>query len=583
MEHQNRASPSMKTPQAVLIILFIAFLYLLHCAKEGMPPGGPEDTTPPKVILVSPSSDSTGVDINSKIEITFSERMQQESVEGALFVSPLPKIPLEYGWQGKTLTLSSSEPWQKDKTYVVTIGTGAQDLHRNRISQSFTFAFSTGASIDQGAITGEVWVKKGAGLGKDIEIGVWAYLLSEERTEVYPEKEKPDYVTQADEQGKYALKNLGWGKYRLFAVKDINRDVLWSGEDEIVGVTTGDVTLTQENTSEAFVDFVMDKIDLSPPELLNCRALNRNLVKLELSEKMDEKSLLDTSNYELSLVSDQKLIPVISSFYTDDNTKTILLLTGEMTSNATLELKVPELKDQVGNLMDTIYNACRFEGSVSPDTAGLQILFISPSNQAVQVPLDVRIKLSFNQPPVPQTVEDNFSLMDSNSNQVDGKGEWISPNTFVFSPDSLLSGKMSYAINLLGKGIRNLLGTASLQDSLTRSSFTTINPDTFGTVSGKVVITKPSDISGELILILWQPEGNGYSYQIHSSTLNNFLFERILPGKYFLSGYSDLNRDRTFNLGQIEPYSSMEPFAVYPDTVYVRSRWETEGIELKFH
>jgi hypothetical protein len=583
MEQQNRASPSMKTPQAALIILFIAFLYLLHCAKEGMPPGGPEDTVPPKVITASPSSDTTGVDINSKIKITFSERMQQESVEGAIFISPFPKIPLDYNWHGKTLTLSSLEPWQKDKTYVVTIGTGAQDLHRNRMNQSFTFAFSTGASIDQGAISGEVWVKKGAGFGREIEIGVWAYLLSEERTEVYPEKEKPDYVTQADEEGKYALKNLGWGKYRLFAVKDMNRDVLWSGEDEIAGVTTGDVTLTQENTSAAFVDFVMDKIDLSPPSLLNCRALNRNLVRLEFSEKMDEKSLLDTSNYELSLVSDQKLIPVISSFYPDDNTKTIFLLTGEMTSNATLELKVPELKDQTGNSMDTIYNTCRFEGSVSPDTAGLQILSISPSNQAVQIPLDVRIKLSFNQPPVLQTVEDNFSLMDSNSNQVSDKGEWISPNTFVFYPDSLLSGRMSYTVNLLGKGIRNLLGTASLQDSLARSSFVTINPDTFGTVSGKVVITQPSDASGDLILMLWQPVENGLSYQTQPSTRDKFLFERILPGKYFLSGYSDVNHDRIFNLGQIEPHSPLEPFAVYPDTVYVRSRWETEGIELKFH
>ena len=583
MEYQNRASPLIKTPQSALIILVIAFLYLLHCAKEGMPPGGPEDTTLPKVIIVSPSSDSTGVDLNSQIKITFSERMLQESVEGAIFVSPFPKIPLDYNWHGKTLTLSSSESWQKDRTYVVTIGTSAQDLHRNRMSQSFTSAFSTGRSIDHGDISGEVWVRKGAGFGREIEIGVWAYLLSAERTEVYPEKEKPDYVTQADEQGKYALKNLGWGKYRLFAVKDINWDMLWSGEDEIVGITTGDVSLTEENTSKAFVDFVLDKIDLSPPELLNCRALNQNLVRLEFSEKMDDKSVLDTSNYELSLASDHKLVPLISSFYPDDDTKTIFLLTGEMNSNATLELKVPVLKDQSGNLMDTIYNTCRFEGSVSPDTAGLQILSILPSNQAVQIPQNAKIKLSFNQPPVPQTVEDNFSLVDSNLNQVPGKVEWISPNTLVFSPDSLLPGKMSYTVNLLGKGIRNLLGTASLQDSLVRSNFVTINPDTFGAVSGKVVINNPPEISGNLILTLWQSVENGLSYQIHPSTPDHFLFERILPGKYFLSGYSDLNRDRTFNLGRIKPYSSREPFAVYSDTVYVRSRWETEGIELKFH
>jgi uncharacterized protein (DUF2141 family) len=573
----------MKTPLAASIILFLVFFPLLHCAKEGMPPGGPEDTTPPKVVMTSPLSDSTHIALRSKIKITFSERMQQESVEGALFVSPFPQTPLEYGWQGKTLTLSSSEPWQKDRTYVVSIGTGAQDLHRNRINQTFTFAFSTGASIDQGSIAGEVWVKKGAGLGKDIEIGVWAYLLSEERSEVHPDKEKPDYVTQADEQGKYALKSLGWGKYRLFAVKDVNRDVLWSGEDEIVGVTTKDVTLSPENLSEAFVDFVLDKIDLSPPQLLNCRALNRNLVRLEFSEKMDDKSALDTSSYELSLASDHTSLPVISSFYPDDDTKTIFLLTAEMSSNVTLDLKVPGLKDQAGNMMDTVYNSCKFEGSVSPDTAGLHVLSVSPSNQARQVPLDAKIRLSFSQPPITGTVENNFSLVDSNHSQVPGKFEWKTPNTIVFSPDSLLSGKMSYTINLTGKGIRNLLGTTYLQDSLVSSSFVIINPDTLGEVSGKVVLNRSGDVSADLILTLWEPGGNGASYQIHPSTPDHFLFERILPGKYFLSGYLDLNHDRTFNLGRIDPYSPLEPFSVYPDTVYIRSRWETEGVELIFH
>ena len=573
----------MKIPQAALFVLFGAFLCFLHCAKEGMPPGGPEDTIPPKVITTSPSSDSTGVNINSKIKITFSERMQPESVEGAIFVSPFPKTPLEYSWKGKTLILSSSEPWQEDRTYVVTIGTGAQDLHRNRMSQSATLAFSTGKSIDRGAIRGEVWVKEGAELGKDIEIGIWAYLLSEEQREVYPTKEKPDYVTQADEEGKYALRNLGWGKYRLFAVKDVNRDVLWSGEDEMVGVTTGDVTLSQENPAKSFVDFVVDKIDLSPPELLNCRALNRNLVKLEFSEKMDPRSALDTSSYAISTVSDGKLIPVISSFYLNDNPEIIYLLSGEMSSNATLELKAPGLKDLAGNGMDTIYNTCKFEGSGSPDTAGLQILSMSPSNQARSIPPDDSIEVSFNQPPVPRPVEDNFSLVDSNGNRVPGRGKWVSPSTFVYSPDTFLSGKMSYTINLSGEGIRNLLGTASLKDSVVKSSFLTINPDTFGTVSGKVVITPPSDTSGDLILMLWQPEGNGSSYQIQPSNPDHFLFERTLPGKYFLSGYLDLNHDHTFNLGRIEPYYPMEPFAVYPDTIYVRSRWETEDIELVFH
>ncbi len=583
MASHKKLSSRTKIPKTAVLILIIKVSFLINCAKEGMPPGGLLDTVPPKTVSVSPKPDSTGVDPNSKIEITFSERMSEEPTEEAIFISPLSQTSLDYNWQGRMLILSLSEPLQKDKTYVVTIGTNAQDMRKNRMSQSYTFAFSTGKSLDYGTISGEVWVRQKSGLGKETGISIWAYQLSAGRIEISPEKEKPDYATQADDEGKYTLKNLGLGKYRLFAVKDSDRDMLWNRENESIGMTTGDVELTEQNTIKTFVDFILDKIDKIPPGLLNCNALNQNSVRMEFNEELDERTALDTSNYGILSVSDQKPLPVISAFYPDTDTKTIYLVINRMQPNITYELKVLGLKDITGNPIDTANNTCRFDGSEIPDTATLQVQSISPSDKSAHVPLDTKIKLSFNQPSEPRMVETNFSLADSNGTVIVGKGEWNNPNTFVFSPDSLLSGKMRFTINLLSKGIRNLLGNTSMSDSMVTTSFVTINPDTFGTVSGRVVKSDATNPSGSLILALWEPKENGWSYQISLSAPDNFLFERILPGKYFLSGYMDSKRDRAFNLGQPEPFSPMEPFVVYPDTVYVRSRWETEGIELRFH
>jgi len=336
------------------------------------------DTTPPQVLSVSPRSDSTHVDLNSKIKIDFSERMSGEPTQEAIFISPFPQAPFDYNWSGRTLTLSPSEPLQEDKTYVITIGAGAQDLRRNQMSRSFTFSFSTGSSIDQGSISGEVWVMQPVGLGKDMGISIWAYLLSPYRSGVDPEKENPDYATQPDSAGKYVFKNLSWGKFRLFAVKDVNRDMLWSGEEEIIGVTAGDVELTEQYPSKAFVDFILNRVDQGPPSLLNCRALNRNSVKLEFSEALDIKTLSDTTDYHIWSIPDQSPLKVTEVFYQDIETKTIFLWTDEMRPNATYELKASSLKDLAGNLIDTAYNTCRFEGSVIPDTMGLQILSLLP-------------------------------------------------------------------------------------------------------------------------------------------------------------------------------------------------------------
>ena len=568
-----------KVPIAVLLVLLSFFF---QCAKEGMPPGGPVDTISPEVISVSPKPDTTEIDLNSKIEITFSERMLAKRTEESIFVSPLPEKPFDFRWRGKRLILTPQEPLQPDRTYVVSIGTDSQDLRRNRLSQSYTFAFSTGSKLDYGAISGEVWTKQETGLGREMGASVWAYLLSPDKTQIDPQKEKPNYVTQTDNEGKYHLKNLSLGKYRLFAVQDVNRDLVWDWEKESIGVTTGDMELSEQDISKTHVDFILDKKDKKPPGLLDCHSLNKNLVKLEFDEELREQSILDPFNFKILSLLTQKLLTVNSVFFQDTDTRKIFLLTEQMNPEEKYELEVLDAKDRAGNSLDTASNTCLFDGSEIPDTVGPKIAHISPKNGEINVPFDTKIKLIFDQPPEHQNFEAFFSLVDSNQVKVAGKGEWVSANTFVFSPDSLTLGKMRYKIKLLGREVRDLLGNVSKIDSVFFSNFVTQNPDTLGSVSGKVVIEEREE-SATIILTLWHLKQDKLSYQLTLPQSGPFLFERILPGKYFMGGYFDLDKDGVLSPGQPKPFSPMEPFALYPDTIYVRSRWETEGVKLKFH
>ena len=144
-------------PGKTLIFILLVFLsFVSQCAKEGMPPGGPEDTIPPEVVSVSPKPGSTQVNSSSRIEIIFSERMLAKITEESIFISPLPKKPLDLGWRGKRVILTPQEPLLPDRTYVISVGTDAQDMRRNRLSKSHTFAFSTGKELDYGNISGQV-------------------------------------------------------------------------------------------------------------------------------------------------------------------------------------------------------------------------------------------------------------------------------------------------------------------------------------------------------------------------------------------------------------------------------------------
>ncbi len=570
-----------KTNKTVASTLLAACLTFCECAKEGMPPGGPEDTTPPEVLAVSPTPDATHVDVDSKIKITFSERMLARITEESIFISPLPEKPPDFSWKGRELVLMPQEPLQPERTYVISIGTDAQDLRRNRLSQSYTFAFSTGSRLDYRKISGEVWTKKKVGLGREMGISIWAYLISEDRTEIDPEKQKPDYVTQANSRGEYVLENLSAGEYRLFAVQDVNRDLAWDWEKEAIGMTTKDVELTEQVTTRTDVDFILARRDKAGPSLLRCFSTNRNLVRLEFDEELAGESVSNPDNFKILPASAQRALGITSVFFQDTDTRRIFLLTEQTSPGEEYQLSVLEARDKAGNLLDTTSNMCLFEGSEAFDTLAPQITRISPQDGETDVPFDAKTKLTFDEPPDRESAEAAFSLIDSNQIQVSGRSWWCSSNEFVFSPDSLLCGNMKYQIKLLGAVVSDLLGNRSTTDSAFTSSFVTSDPANMGAVSGSVEMVDKEQPKS-IVLTLWSLEKPELSYQIMLARPDSFFFERVLPGKYFLGGYIDSDGNGDLSLGQTETFVPLEPFTTYADTIRVRPRWETEGLKLTF-
>jgi hypothetical protein len=583
----------MKLKKSVALTSLFLILLFSSCAKEGMPPGGPVDTTPPKVISVSPKPDSTRVDLSSKIAITFSERMSNKQTEESIFLSPFPKKPLDFRWHKSKLIISFADSLLKDKTYVVTIGTGARDLRGNHLSESYTFAFSTGPALDYGAISGTVWLRKknisSALTSEEFQtesgVSIWAYLFSD-TSKIDPEINKPDYVTQSDTDGNYSLKSLSSGhpdapqKYRLFAVDDLNRDLLWDPDKEAIGVSTQDVELTSTNISKQHLDFIIELRDTIKPTLLNCQALNKNQVRLDFDENLKAESVLNPDHFKIKSISAPESLKVDVVYYQENITNNIFILTEATNPQEKYEIKAFDLEDESGNFLDTSANTCIFTGSAISDTIGPKVISTSPKENEADILQDAEIMLNFDESPNHPSVESSFSLSDSNGVFMSGKSRWENPNTFVFSPDSLLLGRMKYQIKLKSEKIFDFLGNF-MSDSVFSSSFITLNPDTLGSLSGKVETSEKS-ITGDIVVTLYLLNETKKTYRKNLLQPGAFLFENILPGNYMVSAYVDLNRDGNLTIGNPKPFVLSEPFTFFPDTVYVRSRWETEKVELIF-
>ncbi|OPX22114.1 MAG: hypothetical protein B1H02_06605, partial [Candidatus Latescibacteria bacterium 4484_107] len=146
-------------------IFLVGWILFCSCAKRGFPPGGPEDKTPPEIVATQPAGGALNVALDEKIEISFSERMDPRSVEKATFVSPNPEGTLDFNWNGKQVGIEFPSGLKADRTYVVTVGTGARDERRNRLKESYSFAFSTGGRLSSGEIRGRVRGEKKVGAG----------------------------------------------------------------------------------------------------------------------------------------------------------------------------------------------------------------------------------------------------------------------------------------------------------------------------------------------------------------------------------------------------------------------------------
>jgi methionine-rich copper-binding protein CopC len=115
--------------------------------KGGNPLSGPNrvafslratpDTTPPSV--VSRNIHSTPTTGNGFIGLTFSEAMDQQSVQAA-FLSQ-PAIACSWVWTGNTAGCSGA--LRQLSTYTITLGTGARDSAGNPLAAPYQFSFTT--------------------------------------------------------------------------------------------------------------------------------------------------------------------------------------------------------------------------------------------------------------------------------------------------------------------------------------------------------------------------------------------------------------------------------------------------------
>lgn len=559
----------------VVISILMCIGILWACAYKVGPSGGPEDKTPPEILYTFPAPDSTNIDTLPYIEFRFSEAVDKSSINNQIWL--LPELPngYELQWKGnKTLRIILNDTLEKDQTYIFTIGTGVRDLRRNSLKSPFTLPFSTGAEIDHGEIQGKLFDKKPQG------IFLYSYQKSDTFSANMVFDRKPRYYSQADNSGNYRLKYLNEADYRVYALEDVNGDRKYTMQTDRIGIPFKDVTIDSQQMQHQDINFYLIREDTTRPELRRVDALNNRVVEITFSEPLHPRQAFAV---EIEDSTDHTELPVIVSALEIDEPNRLRVYTQKQ-NDVKYHGILTAVQDTAGNFSAGDSIEFYFLGDAEPDTTQPQLKSIEPPNNTKTVNYDAIIELTFSPPVDSSSLKKAAHLFTADSLDtlpVNGKWQFESLLQPHFIPDTLLKGNQTYQIQINLSELKTIFSEAYTDslDSLYISHFTTKDWALLGEISGVVNASNPAY---KTAIILASPIRGAATYTTVSPIGSPYLLEFLPEGSYLLKAAVDLNQNGVIDKGSSLPFQFSEPVIASPDTVKVRKRWTTEGIDLQF-
>ncbi len=550
-------------PRSRVIKCVLAFVALLAgCADVGAPPGGPEDKQGPVVLESTPVNGAVNQSGIRVIEFKLSEGVQIP--KGAtVFISPRQKVLPKVSWSSQSVKIELADSLAANRTYLVTLPTALADLRGNKPDSSITLAFSTGPALDSCSISGAVYADDKPVAGVTIGLYNSASLTPE------PPYDSifPDYLTASGKGGEFSFHHLPSASFRLIAFQKSARDDRFRPLRDKFGIPDRPTDLSSIRSIEN-LNLALTSQDTLPYKIISALLNSDRVLQLRLSKQLNLNQLSVTDSIRLSLGGTQLAAVPIAPPDSESFT-TIRAYFGPLTAG-------------VGRLRWTIepekspatFDSLRI--SAPADTTRPAISGVWPNPRPL-LSIDTAVHVYFSEPISLTKITDTAIVVNSlkDSSRLLCTKSMRSPIELVLSPEGLAAGQQ-YVVRVRRGDIQDLSGN-SIGDSVVQYTFSIINTDSLGWLEGN--ITWPLSDTGFPATILLRKLNDTHTYRFTAGSS----FKFALPaGKYLLGGYIDRNSNGFFDRGTIYPFTLAEPFLPLVDTVSVRARFETAGIEVQF-
>lgn len=195
------------------LLLFV----LYSCANMATPNGGPYDELPPKFVSSTPKPNQLKYK-GKKIEIIFDELIQiDKPTENVIITPPQMEQPIVRA-SGRKAVIELMDTLQENTTYTIDFTSSIADNNEKNVLENFSFAFSTGETIDSLEVSGVLLNAENLEPMPGITIGVHTNLEDSAFTKIPFVR-----TSRTNDKGEFTIRNMAPGTYRIYALDDVMR------------------------------------------------------------------------------------------------------------------------------------------------------------------------------------------------------------------------------------------------------------------------------------------------------------------------------------------------------------------------
>lgn len=559
----------------------ILLVLMVSCANRSAgPTGGPKDSIPPVVLRSVPLNGAVNY-TKKEILVYFDENISLDKVNENFIISPPQKTQPAVRANGRVLSVNIEDDLIDSTTYSLFFGNAIVDLNEKNPLENYQFAFSTGNEIDTLQVSGKLFDAVNLDPVAGIFVGLHASMGD---SAVY--NDKFVRVTKTDTEGRFTIKNVKAGHYRIYALGDTNRDFSYQTGEAVAFLN--DTIVPTVKTTERRDTTWTDSVTIDTVKIARTASYHPDTLVLSLFKENKKRQYLvkaeRRSLHSFSMIFNraQDSLPVLKPLNFDSSARLLLQSNASLDTlnwwiadslvyaKDTLKLQVDYLKtDSLFNLIsqtDTLTLA--FRRPPASRTASPPPVLNFTSNVASSFDIYKDILFKFEQPVLKadtslirlqQKVDSlivpllySLQKLDSAGLQYSLKYKWKSGESYEIETDSAA-----------------FISIYSVHSKAWKNSFKVKAPEDYATLKVKI---EPFDSLVVLQLI------DAKEVIIREQTANpkGNVFEYLTPGDFFVKLFVDVNQNGVWDTGDVLLRRFPEPVYYYSKKLSLKANWELE-------